>query len=326
MMEPTAAGERDRRHRDEQTGDPAEGPQPVTAPVFDIQRFSLHDGPGIRSLVFLKGCALHCPWCQNPESQATRPVIAFYRDRCEESFECATACPDEAIRRDGFRVDHQRCTRCADCVDACAHEALRLIGERLTPEQLMAKLAMDRPYYESSGGGVTFTGGEPTLHPRFLRRVLELCTEAGVHTNIETAGTFPWARWEPMLRMLDLIYFDLKVLDAELHRRLCGGGYARIMENAAKLATRRFPVEFRMALVPGQTDSPANIEAVIDLLDRLGQRAVHLLAYHNMGEAKIDIIQGAQPKLGLDRYSEERWCELRGIFEARGIEVLGEAC
>jgi pyruvate formate lyase activating enzyme len=296
-----------------------------TAPVFDIQRFSLHDGPGIRSLVFLKGCALHCPWCQNPESQATRPVIAFYSERCDESFECAAVCPDEAIRLEGFRVDHQRCTRCARCVDACPHDALRLIGETLTPEQLMARLLVDRPYYESSGGGVTFTGGEPTLHPRFLRRVLELCAEAGVHTNIETSGTFRWAQWEPTLRMADLIYFDLKILDAELHRRLLGGGYERILENAAELTTRGFPVEFRMPLVPDHTDTPDNIEAVIALLHRLGQEAIHLLAYHNMGEAKIDIIQGTQPKLGLARYSDERWCALRRTFEARGIEVLGEA-
>jgi len=296
-----------------------------TAPVFDIQRFSLHDGPGIRSLIFLKGCALHCPWCQNPESQAARPVIAFYEDRCKESFECAEVCPNGSIRLEGFRVDHGRCDRCARCVDACAYGALRLIGENLTPRQLMARLLVDRPYYESSGGGVTFTGGEPTLHHHFMECVLELCKEAGIHTNIETAGTFSWEKWEETLRLLDLIYFDLKILDSELHERYLGGGFDRIMENAVKLVAHGFPVEFRMALIPGFTDTPANIEAVVELLHVLGQEAIHLLAYHNMGEAKIDIIQGRQPKLGLARYSDERWHEMRGTFEVRGIEVLGEA-
>ncbi|MEN8235413.1 MAG: glycyl-radical enzyme activating protein [Actinomycetota bacterium] len=294
-----------------------------TAPVFDIQRFSLHDGPGVRSLVFLKGCSLHCPWCQNPESQSVKPVVAFYADRCKESFECATVCPNDAIRREGFRLDYERCDQCALCVDACAYEALKLIGEDLTPTQLVERLLVDQPYYESSGGGVTFTGGEPTLHHRFMKHTLELCKEAGIHTNLETSGTFSWEKWEETLRLLDLIYFDLKILDAELHEMHLGGGFDRIMENAAKLVAHDFPVEFRMALIPGFTDTPANIEAAVELLQELGQDRIHLLAYHNMGEAKIDIIQGKHPKLGLARYSDGRWQELHNSFEARGIEVLG---
>ena len=296
-----------------------------TAPIFDIQRFSLHDGPGIRSLVFLKGCSLHCPWCQNPESQAVKPVTAFYAERCVESFECAAACPNGAIHLEGYRVDQALCEQCALCVDACAHDALRLIGESLTPHRLMEKLLTDRPYYESSGGGVTFTGGEPTLHHSFLERVLALCNEAGIHTNIETSGTFPWVTWESTLAMLDLIYFDLKILDSDLHREHLGGGYDRIVENAERLVDDGFPVEFRMAAIPGFTDTPANVDAVIGLLRNLGQDSIHLLAYHNMGEAKIDIIQGNQPKLGLERYSDERWAELVEVFEHQGIEVLQSA-
>lgn len=293
-----------------------------TAPVFEIQRFSIHDGPGIRSLVFLKGCALHCPWCQNPESQASRPIVAFYSDRCRESFECAAACPSGAIQLSGYRVDHTLCDQCALCVEACPYGALELIGEHLTPRQLMARIMVDMPYYESSGGGVTFTGGEPTLYPRFMRRMLELCNEAGVHTNLETAGTFSWEKWEPTLGMLDLIYFDLKIMDGDLHERHLGGGFSRIMENAENLTAKRFPVEFRMAMVPGYSDTPANIAAATGFLHKLGHNAIHLLAYHNMGEAKIDIIQGNQPKLGLTRYTDEAWNELVGAFEVQGIEVV----
>jgi len=293
-----------------------------TAPVFEIQRFSIHDGPGIRSLIFLKGCALRCPWCQNPESQASRPIIAFYRDRCTDSFECADACPIGAIQLTGYRVDHTLCDRCALCVDACPYGALKLIGENLTPRQLMARIMVDMPYYESSGGGVTFTGGEPTLHPSFMRRMLELCAEAGVHTNLETAGTFSWEKWEQTLGMLDLIYFDLKILDADLHERHLGGGYSRIMKNAENLTRKGFPVEFRMAMVPGHTDTPGNIAAAIELVKKFGHDAIHLLAYHNMGEAKIDIIKGTQPKLGLARYSDEAWHDLVEAFEVQGIEVV----
>jgi pyruvate formate lyase activating enzyme len=295
-----------------------------TAPVFDIQRFSLHDGPGVRSLVFLKGCTLHCPWCQNPESQATKPIIAFYEDRCERSFECAKVCPNGAILFEGFRIDHARCNQCTLCVDACAYEALRLIGAPITPQDLMEKLLVDRPYYDSSGGGVTFTGGEPTLHHRFLEDVLERCTDAGIHTNLETSGTFSWSKWSDTLSLLDLIYFDLKILDAQLHEQHLGSGYDRIMENAAKLVADGYPVEFRMALIPGFTDTPANIDAVTDFLHDVGRESIHLLAYHNMGEAKIDIIQGRQPKLGLEQYSDDRLHELHRSFEERGIEVFAD--
>ncbi|MEN8239204.1 MAG: glycyl-radical enzyme activating protein, partial [Actinomycetota bacterium] len=262
---------------------------------------------------------------QNPESQAVRPVTGFYADRCTESFECVAVCPSGAIRLEGYRVDHDLCEQCGLCVEACAYDALKVIGESLTPEELMEKLLADRPYYDSSGGGVTFTGGEPTLHHAFLERVLALCAEAGIHTNIETSGTFPWVAWESTLRIADLIYFDLKILDAQLHREHLGGGFDRIMENAGKLASGGFPVEFRMAAIPGFTDTPTNVDAVIALLRDLGHERIHLLAYHNMGEAKIDIIEGNQPKLGLERYSDERWDELVEVFTRQGIEVLQSA-
>lgn len=293
-----------------------------TAPIVDIQRFSLHDGPGIRSLVFLKGCALHCPWCQNPESQGRHPLVAFYRDRCTASFACESACPDDAIRRQGFRIDYGRCSACGLCLDACAYDALRLIGEEHTPVQLLEKILVDRVYYETSGGGVTFSGGEPTLHPQFIEAVLDLCIAESIHTNLETAGTFSFERWKSILRKLDLMYFDLKIMDEALHARHLGRGYRTIARNAELLVEHGFPVEFRLPLIPGYTDTQANLERAIELLERLGGTGVHLLAYHDMGEAKIDIIQGRQPKLGLARYSEEKLQAVRATFEDRGIAIL----
>jgi len=296
----------------------------IRAPIFDIQRFSLHDGPGIRSLVFLKGCALHCPWCQNPESQDHAPIVAFHRDRCAEHLECAAVCPEGAITPGPHRVEHASCTRCGLCIEACPSGALRQIGESFTPEQLMDRLRADVPYYVSSGGGVTFSGGEPTLHPRFLDRVLDLCRAESIHTNLETAGTFSLERWAPILRKLDLLYFDLKLLDPEVHARHVGAGYDTIARNAVALVEEGYPVEFRMALIPGFTDTGANLERVLDLLSRLGRKGIHLLAYHEMGEAKIDLIRGTQPKLGLARHSEARLEALRDAFRSRGIEILNE--
>jgi len=292
--------------------------EPV-APVFDIQRFSLHDGPGIRSLVFLKGCGLHCPWCQNPESQSARAVIGFHRNRCLESFECESVCPNDAILRGEHRVDHQLCNRCGLCIEACPSEALELIGETVGADDLMERLLVDRDYYDSSGGGVTFTGGEPTLHALFLTRVLELCSAAGIHTNIETAGRFSWPTLEPALGLTDLIYFDLKILDPEAHRRELGGDLDEILDNARRLADGGFPVEFRMPAVAGYTDTTANVDAVTAFLRVVGHRSIRLLPYHNMGEAKIDMIAGDQPRLGLPRYPDERMDALKRDFESRGV-------
>ncbi len=199
------------------------------------------------------------------------------------------------------------------------------IGETLTPEQLMARLTRDLPYYEASGGGVTFTGGEPTTHTEFLERVLLLCAEAEVHTNIDTSGTFQWSRSRVALELLDLVYFDLKILDPDGHRHHLGAGFENIVENAHKLVNLGLPVEFRMPLVSGFTDTDDNIGAVVGLLRRLDQGFIHLLEYHNMGEAKIDMIAGNQPRLCLGRYPPDRWGRVCGAFEAAGIEVLHDA-
>lgn len=293
----------------------------IVAPVVDIQRFSIHDGPGIRSLVFLKGCNLHCVWCQNPESQEARPVVGFYANRCHRTFHCLDVCPDDAIDVDSFRIDYEHCSLCGKCTEVCVYNALKTLGEYLTPEQLLDRLIADTPYYRS-GGGITFTGGEPTLYPDFMDRMLTLCREHGLHTNMETAGSFPFERWRPILSKLDLIYFDLKLMDAERHRKYVGGGYERIISNARLLVENGYPVEFRLALIPGFTDTPANLGAIADFLGLLNQRKIHLLRYHNMGEAKIDIINGRQPKLGLGAYSDEAYAKTKDFLGKNRIEIL----
>ncbi len=295
-----------------------------TAPVFDVQRFSIHDGPGIRSLVFFKGCNLACAWCQNPESQHVAPLVSFYAARCEACFRCADVCPDDAILRTDYRVDHARCSFCLKCVAACPHKALRPIGEYLDPAQLFERLLADEAYYVSSGGGVTFSGGEPTLHPAFMDAVLDLCLARGIHTAIETCGTFAYERWRAIFPKLDLIYFDLKIMDDTRHKAATGLGNARVLENAKRLVADGLAVEFRLALVPGYTDTLENLEIIAGFLKSQGQGQIHLLSYHNMGETKIDIIQGPQKKQGLETYPKARLAEVAKWFEAQGIAAHHE--
>ncbi len=295
---------------------------PIAAPVLDIQRFSIHDGPGIRSLVFFKGCNLHCVWCQNPESQDARPVVGFYASRCHRTFHCQDACPVGAIETGAFRINYERCFSCGKCTEACAYDALKTLGEYLTPGQLLARLKPDIPYYESSGGGITFTGGEPTLYPQFMDRMLTLCREHGLHTNMETAGPFSFKQWRGNLDRLDLIYFDLKLMAADRHHEYVGGGHERIMSNARLLVENGYPVEFRLALIPGYTDTPANLEAIAAFLGSLNRRKIHLLRYHNMGEAKIGLIKGRQPKLGLGAYPDDAYARAKDLLEKNEIEIV----
>ncbi len=293
--------------------------KPLSAPVFDVQRFSIHDGPGIRSLVFFKGCNLQCAWCQNPESQQVAPLISFYEARCSQGFQCDSVCTQQAISRNQYRIDHQRCTLCLACIEACPSGALKLVGEYLNPQQLIERLLADQAYYDSSGGGVTFSGGEPTLHPKFMNAVLDLCNEHGLHTAMETCGTFSLVRWQPILPKLQLIYFDLKIIDGARHKKATGLDNKRILENARYLVGHDYPVEFRLALVAGFTDDADNLKAVAGFIKEMGKNEIHLLAYHNMGESKIDIIRGTQKKLGLQNYAAEQLAKIAKWFGQKGI-------
>lgn len=292
------------------------------APIFDIQRFSIHDGPGIRTLVFFKGCNLKCDWCQNPESQQAALQISFYESRCQNSLDCLNACEESAINPEGFRVDDAKCTGCMKCVEACAFDALKVMGERMAPSQLMRVLEKDQAYFQNSDGGVTFSGGEPTLYPKFMDEILDLCHQQGMHTTMETCGSFSFKRWQKLLRKLNLIYFDLKVMGDEKHQQVTGSQNTKILDNASRLVTDGYPVEFRLTLVPGYTDDEENLQAIRAFLNAQKISKLHLLGYHNMGECKIDLINGTQKKLGLANYLPAQFEKIKSRFETAGIEVV----
>ncbi len=271
-----------------------------TATVFDVQRFSIHDGPGIRTTVFFKGCPLRCAWCQNPESLQPRPELAFYADRCATHGECLTACPRDALSAAAGRVDRSRCDVCSECVDACPGGALEVVGREVTVEGLLAEVLADRTFYEASGGGVTLSGGEPTLQIEFVLAFAAACVAAGIPVGLQTCGAFKWEAVEPLLPSLQFVYFDLKMIDPASHAELTGADNRTILANARRLAESPTEVLFRTPVVPGLNDAPDALARIGELLSDVGARRIHLLRYHRMGEVKLPRLDACITPLGLE--------------------------
>jgi pyruvate formate lyase activating enzyme len=261
----------------------------TTALLFDIRRYAIHDGPGIRTTVFFKGCPLRCAWCHNPESQSPRVELMLRPNRCISCGACAEACPNAAINclEGNWVTDRARCTVCGKCVEACYAEARQVVGREYTVEEVMAVIERDRAFFNQSGGGVTFSGGEPLTQPDFLLELLRECKHAGLHTTLDTCGHAPWAQFERVLPYVDLVLYDLKLMDEAGHRRLTGASNALILENLQKLDWWGLPIWLRMPLIPGINDDIANLKAVAACAAGLsGRPPIHLLPYHNSAQAK----------------------------------------
>lgn len=299
--------------------------------VFDIQHYAVHDGPGIRTLVFLKGCPLECLWCCNPESQGFGPEITHHRLRCRSCFSCVEACPHGAVRasEEGPVFDRPVCKACEMplCVDACPQNALALAGTRMTADQVMKRVGLDRAFYENSGGGVTFSGGEPFAQPDFLEELLTRSRGLGIHTAVETCGLVDpriLMRCEPLV---DLFLFDLKILDPGRHEEMTGAPNGMILENLRALAARRPEgVTVRVPLVPGCTDGEDNLQAIGAFLRSLGIGRVELMPYHALGTDKYAALGRPYPLEGTRtpaREAVERCRSILGTFEL-ACEVGGE--
>ncbi len=292
-----------------------------SAVIFDIQRYSIHDGPGIRTLIFFKGCPLACRWCQNPESLDPAPEIGVYPDKCIGCGECTTACPSGAVEKG--RIDRESCERCGVCTEVCPAESLRLIGRSHGAEELLEEALRDEPFYKSSGGGVTVSGGEPMLHDRFLEKFLGLCKAAGLHTCMETCGRFTYKKIEPLLPLLDLILYDIKAVDEGLHKEWTGAGNRRILENFERLLGAGKELVPRLPYVPGHTARRENLEAVARFLGERGIGEVRLLPYHSMGESKIPRIASRRlSPLSLRGPSREELEEAVRLFESFGVRAV----
>ncbi len=292
--------------------------------VFDIRKFSLHDGPGIRTTVFLKGCGLRCVWCHNPESQSPRPELILYPERCIGCEACLEACPEGAIQRaeDGRLITSaERCTRCGECLDVCYAEARAFAGETMTVEQVMAEVQRDAAFYEESGGGVTFSGGEPLAQPDFLLELLQACRARGLHTTLDTCGYAAEATLNRVRPFVDLFLFDLKVMDDDRHRAATGVSNAPIQRNLRLLAAHGHRVIVRVPIIPGYTDDEANIRQIGAFASKIGLTQVDILPYHRLANDKYTRLNRPNPLPDLTPPTETRLAEIKHTLESYSLQV-----
>lgn len=258
--------------------------------TFNIQQFSTEDGPGIRTTVFMKGCPLRCVWCHNPEGMRPTQDLMWYDVRCIAARDCLRVCPEDALdlTKDGMLIDRQRCTLCGECTEVCPSAALEVIGQQWTPESLMAELIKDRIFYETSGGGITFSGGEPMLQTDFLVAVLPGCKEEGLHVALDTCGTVSWECYERVLPWVDMVLLDLKIMDPQRHQQAAGVSNDIILENAKRLAEAGMTMWVRTPIVPGYTQDDENIRAIGSFIQEnlTTIERWDLLAYTNLGRPK----------------------------------------
>ncbi|MBI2906836.1 MAG: glycyl-radical enzyme activating protein [Chloroflexi bacterium] len=258
--------------------------------VFLVQRYSLQDGPGLRTTVFMKGCPLNCRWCQNPESVRTHPELMTRDSKCVRLGRCAAACPSGAIvfqDAEGMSINREKCNLCFDCIDACPAGALRKVGDYLTIDQVMAEIERDELFYLRSGGGITVSGGEPLLQWPFVGGLLRACKSRGWHTALDTCGFAPWRALEKVLEHVDLVLYDIKHMDPRRHKEATGRSNRLILENVRRVP-RNIRVWLRLPLIPGYNDSETNLRLVAQLAHEIGAEKVSILPFNRLAEGKYE--------------------------------------
>ena len=294
----------------------------IKGTVFNIQRFSVQDGPGIRTSVFTKGCPLECPWCSNPESIKPYPEVAHVAALCQHCGSCIEACDLKAISfaEKGIRIDRETCNDCGECVEVCTNDALKLFGKEVSVQEVIEEVIKDKLYYHSSDGGVTASGGEPLKQARFVAALFERCHEEGIHTTLDTSGHGRQSDLEMVLENTDLLLFDLKLMDPGAHIATVKASNDPIHRNARLVVERGIPMIVRIPVIPGFTDTDENLEGIANFVRELNSELpVNILPYHRMGMGKYKMLD-REYKLGdLERQSQERLNAIVDYFESRKL-------
>ena len=294
----------------------------IKGTVFNIQRFSVQDGPGIRTTVFVKGCPLKCPWCSNPESQKPYPEIAHVDTMCNQCGLCMDACDPKAISlaEKGIKIDREKCNNCGKCIQVCTRDVLKLFGKEVTVWEVFDEVTKDRLYYHSSKGGVTVSGGEPLNQARFVSALFQRCQEENIHTTLDTSGYGGQRDLEMVLEHTDLVLYDLKLIEPGSHIAIVKASNQHILRNAKLIVERRVPMIVRIPLIPGLTDTEENIEGIANFVRELdGELPVNILPYHRIGMGKYKMLDWEYKLSELKPLSSERLNEIVDYFKSRGL-------
>jgi pyruvate formate lyase activating enzyme len=277
--------------------------------IFDIQRASLHDGPGIRTTIFLKGCPLDCLWCHNPEAIASNRQLFFHYDKCTQCGACETVCTEGVhhLTNGLHAIDYDRCKLCGKCVEACNYNALKIIGKEMRIEEVMLDIMADLDFYTSSGGGMTLSGGEPLLHFSFSMELLKQCREKGVHTCVETSGFVSASRFKKVLPYVDILLYDYKVTGLHDHKKYTGVANRRIMGNLDLAYQMAVPIILRCPVVPGINDNEHHFAAIRSLDQKYPDlKGIEILPYHTIGNSKRTSIGTDETLTHLDTVPAEK--------------------
>lgn len=291
--------------------------------VTDIQHYSVHDGPGIRTLVFLKGCPLRCKWCSNPETQAAGYELGYNEANCIRCGTCVKVCPEKAIEltETGIKIDRERCTLCFRCQEACPTGALRRFGYSKSMEEVMEEVEKDRIFYEYSGGGITLSGGECLTQKEFTLELLKTSKEMGINTAIETTGYANWAVLQEIAGFVDYILYDLKHVDSEKHKAMTGVSNTVIVENLQRLVKTGFKPIIRIPVIPGYNDDRDTVSKFIQLMKDLKLDTVHLLPLHHLGKNKYRQLDREYFFKELITPTREEMEKIKDLFLAAGIKA-----
>jgi pyruvate formate lyase activating enzyme len=292
--------------------------------VTNIQGYSIHDGPGIRTVVFLKGCGLACRWCSNPECISPLPEVGFIKALCTKCGKCAGVCPVDALFFEADqmpRINRERCTGCGECSQACSYKAIVLYGKPMTADEVFDAVSRDKIFYEASGGGVTVSGGEALLQPQFVGELFKKCRQAGIHTCIETSGQATESALRQVLPFTDCVLYDLKHMNSEKHRQYTGQPNDLVLSNAKLVAASRVEALFRMPLIPGVNDNKQNIKETAEFLRGLGASAcrIELMPYHRLGKGKYESLDRKYPLPEVLSPEPEEIESVKKAFEDNGI-------
>ena len=293
--------------------------------IYDIQRFAIHDGPGIRTLVYMKGCPIKCLWCSSPQTQKASFELVHIEVNCKMCGRCAEVCPHDAIsltEADGWQIDRALCTNCGDCVESCPYQALEMAGKVMTVEELFQEINKEAPFYRRSNGGVTVGGGEPAMQHEFVTRFLKRCKQSYIHTSIETCAYVKWEIFEKILEYVDLVHVDIKHMDSAVHSEITGVPNETILVNVRKAAAMRSTIA-RIPVVPGYNDSDDNILKTAKFAADLGENLirVELLPYHKFGTQTYARIGMEFQLEDVEPPSDDHMQRLKMIVESAGVEA-----